>query len=90
MIGHARQDRLQPLPALAERQRSQVGTIDPEQVEGHIGRRLRAPPQEIIELRPSGLVDGDHLAVDYRLVDFEHACHLLTERLEAAQHVAVS
>jgi len=49
---------------------SQVGPIRPEQVEGHIGRRLRAP-QEIIELRPSGLVDRDHLAVDYRLVDLE-------------------
>jgi hypothetical protein len=61
---------LKPLPALPERQRSQVGTIDSEQVEGHIGRLVCAA-QEIIELRPSGLVDGDHLAVDYHLVDLE-------------------
>jgi hypothetical protein len=62
---------------------------DPEQVEGHIGRRRRAP-QEIIELWPSGLVDRDHLAVDYRLVDLEYGCQLLGEHLEAAQDVAIA
>jgi hypothetical protein len=57
----------------------QVSTIGPEQVEGHIGKRLRAP-QEIIELRPSGLVDGDHLAVDYRLVDLEQGRQLFASK----------
>ena len=51
-------------------------------LERHIGRRLRAP-QEIIELRPTGLIDRDHLAVDYRLVDLEYGRQLVAERLEA-------
>jgi len=37
-----------------------------------------------------GLVGGDHLAVDYRFVDIEHGRHLVAERLEAAQNVAVA
>jgi hypothetical protein len=75
-----RQHGSQPLPALAERQGSQVGSIEPEQVEGHIGRRLRVP-DKVVELRPSRLVYRDHFAVDYRLVDLEYGRQLVAERL---------
>jgi hypothetical protein len=47
-------------------------------------------PQEIIELRPSGLIRRDHLTVDYRLVDLEYGRQLVAERLETAQDVAVA
>ena len=38
----------------------------------------------------SNTMGFDHLAVDYRVVDVEHSCHLRAERLETAQDVAVA
>jgi len=58
-------------------------------VEGHIAGRLFAP-EKINEDRAAGLVDHDHLAVDYRLVDIEQPANLVGERLEPAQDVAVA
>ena len=74
-------------PALAERQRSQIGAVEPDQIEGHIGG---CPPHEVVELWSTSLVDRDHLAVDYGLVDVEDGSDLLAERLETAQDVAVA
>ena len=80
---------MQPPPALDERQTPQVGTVEPEKVEGHVTGRLLAP-EKVNENRAAGLVDRDHLAVDYGLVEVEHGRQLLAERLEAAQDVAVA
>jgi len=41
--------------------------------------------EQLVELWSAGLVDCDHLAVDYGFVDVEHGRQLLAERLEAAQ-----
>ena len=41
-------------------------------------------------MRPAGLVDRDHLAVDYRILDIEHGCDLFGERIEATHDVAVA
>jgi len=62
---------MQPPPALDERQTPQVGTVEPEKVEGHVTGRLLAP-EKVNENRAAGLVDRDHLAVDYGLVDIEY------------------
>jgi hypothetical protein len=56
--------------AAGARQRSQVGTIQPDDIERDIGRRPRAA-EEIVKLRSAGFVGSDHLAVNYRIVDVE-------------------
>jgi len=38
----------------------------------------------------AGLVDHDHLAVDYRLVNVEYGGHLVGQNLETAHDVAVA
>ena len=60
-----------------------------ENVEGHIDGCPSAP-HEVVELWSTSLVDRDHLAVDYGLVDIEDGSDLLAERLETAQDVAVA
>jgi len=50
--------------ALAQRQRSQVNPIDPQQIERDIGGRQPAA-EKVVKLRPPGRVD-DHLAVEHR------------------------
>src|SRR6516164_10270680 len=84
-----RQNALQPSAALVERQRALVGAVSPEDVEGHVTGAPRHAEQ-LVEPRSAGLVSHDHLAVDYRVVDVEHSCHLRAERLETAQDVAVA
>ena len=59
---------MQSLPALAERQRPQIGAIEPQKVECDVDRAARAP-EKIVELQAAGLVGGDHLAIEDRLVD---------------------
>jgi hypothetical protein len=80
---------VQALSTLAERQRAQVYTIEPEQVEDHIGGRPSAP-EKIVELGSAGRIGRDHLAVENRLVDAELCCQLVAELVEAAQEIAVA
>ena len=80
---------MQALPALAERQRAKVRSIGPQNVKGDIGGRLRAP-EKIVELRPAGCVDRDHLAIENRLVEVEHGRKLVAESVEAGEVVAVA
>ena len=92
-LGNARRslwhNTVQALPTLAERQRAQVRTIEPEQVEGHIGGRLSAP-EKIVELGSAGRIGRDHLAVENRLVEAELSCKLGAELVVAAQEIAVA
>ena len=74
---------LQALPTLAERQRAQVRTIKPEQVEGHIGGQPSAP-EKIVELGSAGRIGRDHLAVENCLVEVEHGRQLVAEPVKAA------
>jgi len=46
--------------------------------------------EQLVELWSTGLVGRDHLAVDYRFVDVEHGRHLIGERLETTQDIAVA
>ena len=62
---------------------------EPEDVESHVTDAPRHSEQ-LVELRPAGLVGRDHLAVDYRFVDVERGRHLVAERLETAQDIAVA
>src|SRR5215831_5970719 len=59
-----------------------------DQIESHIGGRP-CGAEQVIELRPAGLVDCDHLPVDYRIVDIEQSRHLVPERVETG-HAVVS
>jgi hypothetical protein len=44
----------------------------------------------VVELRPAGLVEHDHLAVDYGLVNVGTAAICSPMRLEMAQDIAVA
>jgi hypothetical protein len=79
----------QPAPALGERQRSQVGTIEPQDIESHVTGAPRHAEQ-FVELWSAGLVGHDHLAVDYRLVNVEYGGQLVGQNLETAHDVAVA
>ena len=75
------------LPALAERQRAQVGAVEPQEIKRDVGGRPGAP-QELVEPRAPGLVGRDHLAVENGLVDAELSGHLLTQGGEAIENIA--
>jgi hypothetical protein len=75
--------------AAGARQRSQVGTIQPDDIERDIGRRPRAA-EEIVKLRSAGFVGSDHLAVNYRIVDVELGRQRAGEHIEAAQQVPIA
>jgi len=77
------------LKLFAYGQRAQVRTIEPEQVEGHIGGRPSVP-EKIVELGSAGRIGRDHLAVENRLVEAELSCKLIAELVEAAQEIAVA
>jgi hypothetical protein len=53
-------------------------------------KRHRRAPEKIVELRPAGRVDRDHLAIENRLVEVEHGPELVAESVEAAEVVAVA
>ena len=59
---------MQSPPALAERQRPQIGAIEPQKVECDVDRAARVP-EKIEELRAAGLVGDYHLTIEDRLVD---------------------
>jgi hypothetical protein len=84
-----RQNVLQPPPALAERQRLQIGPVEPEDVEGDVTGAPRHPEQ-LVELWSAGLIGRDHLAVDYGFVDIEQPANLVGERVETTKHVSVA
>jgi hypothetical protein len=69
---------LQSLPALAEWQRPQIGAVKPQKVECDVDRAARAP-EKIVELRAAGLVGGDHLTIEDRLVDAKLGHDVATE-----------
>ena len=58
------------LSALSERQRPQISAVEPDQIEGHIGRCPRASEQ-VIELWPARFVGCEDLTVDYRVTHIE-------------------
>jgi hypothetical protein len=63
--------------------------LEPEDIESHVtGAPWHA--EQLVELWSAGLIDHDHLAVDYGFVDAEHGRRLLAERLETAQDIAVA
>ena len=57
---------------LAERQRTQVGVVEPQKVESHIGGAPRVP-EKVVELRPAGFVARDNLAIKNNLVGVKPA-----------------
>ena len=61
-----------------KRQRPQIGAIEPQKVECDVDRAARAP-EKIVELRAAGLVGGDHLAIEDRLVDAKLGHDVVTE-----------
>src|SRR5215472_4965819 len=60
-----------------------------QNVESHVTGAPRHTEQ-LVELRSASPVSHDHLAVDYGFVDVEHGRHLVAERLERAQDIAVA
>jgi hypothetical protein len=75
--------------ALAERQRSQVGTVRARGYQKHVTGAPCAA-EKLVELWSAGLVGGDYLAVDNGVVNVEGGRHIVAERLEAAQDIAVA
>jgi hypothetical protein len=79
-----RNNTLEALSTLGERQSAQVGAVEPEDTP----RNWRsAAAEQLVELRSASPVDRDHLAVNYGLVDIEDGSHLCSRRRdEHLQH----
>jgi len=65
------------------------GTIEPEEAESHVGGCLRAA-EEVVELRSASPVGHDHLAVENGLIHPDLGRHLVAERVQAAEDVAIA
>jgi hypothetical protein len=71
-----------------ERQRAQVYTIEPEQIESDIGGCSRTS-EEVVKLRSASVVSCDNLTVDNRVLDLNLGSELVGELVEAAEPIPV-